>query len=220
MSQTVLVVGANRGIGLELSRQLAARGDRVIAACRKATPELSALDVRVEEGVDVTSDEAVSALVRRLEGVSLDVLILNAGILRSETLDDLDLDSIREQFEVNALGPLRVAAAARGLLSEGSKIAIVTSRMGSIADNTSGSRYGYRMSKAAVNMAGRSLSVDLAPRTSVVIVHPGWVRTDMTGHSGLIDPDESARGIIARVDALTPATTGTFWHQSGEPLPW
>ncbi len=218
---TVLVTGANRGIGLELAKQLSARGDQVIAACRETTTELARLDgVRVEAGVEVTSDASVEALAQALAGTPLDVLVLNAGILRADSLEALDFDAIREQFEVNALGPLRVARALLPNLRSGSKIAIVTSRMGSIADNTSGHMYGYRMSKAAVNMAGASLARDLAPRSiSVVLLHPGMVATTMTGGHG-IPPADSARGLIARIDALTLATSGTFQHMNGETLPW
>ncbi len=128
---------------------------------------------------------------------------------------------MRRQFEVNSLGPLRVTAALRGNFGEGSKVAIITSRMGSIADNTSGGRYGYRMSKTAVNMAGRSLAQDLREAgVAVVILHPGFVRTDMTGGQGLIDAPESAAGLIARIDELTLETSGSFRHTNGEDLPW
>lgn len=231
-SRTFLVTGANRGIGLELTAQLAARGDRVIAACRETTPELDALAagaggagdgraaVRVERGVEVTSDASVAELAGRLAGVTLDVLVLNAGILLGDTLETLDFEGARKQFEVNALGPLRVAKALLPNLREGSKIAIVTSRMGSVADNGSGRMYGYRMSKAAVNMAGVSLARDLHPRgIAVGLLHPGMVATDMTGGNG-VPPVDAARGLLARIDALDLAATGTFRHANGEPLPW
>ncbi len=218
---SILITGANRGIGLELVRQLVGRGDTVVAACRSRSSALDELGVRVIEGVDVTSDEAVAGLAGELTGTELDVLVNNAGILSRETLADLDFDRIRRQFEVNSLGPLRVTAGLRHLLRRGSKVAIITSRMGSIGDNTSGQRYGYRMSKAAVNMAGKSLASDLrADGIAVAILHPGFVRTAMTGHDGLIDPPESAAGLIARIDQLTLATTGGFWHANGEGLPW
>jgi len=142
-------------------------------------------------------------------------------VLSDESLADLDVDRIRRQFEVNSLGPLRVTAALRGNFDKGSKVAIVTSRMGSIEDNTSGGRYGYRMSKVAVNMAGRSLAHDLEEAgVAVVVLHPGFVRTDMTGRQGLIDPPESAAGLIARIDELSLETTGTFRHTNGETIPW
>ncbi len=219
--RSVLVTGANRGIGLELCRQLSARGDRVIAACRTASGQLEALGVRVEEGVDVTSEDSVGSLVRRLEGQTIDVLINNAGMLTRESLESMDFDAMRLQFEVNALGPLRVTRALLSQLGPGAKVAIITSRMGSIEDNSSGSRYGYRMSKAAVNMAGVSLARDLEERgIAVALLHPGHVRTDMTHHSGLVDVHEAVQGLLARLDALTMATTGTFWHANGEVLPW
>jgi NAD(P)-dependent dehydrogenase (short-subunit alcohol dehydrogenase family) len=219
---TILVTGANRGIGLALVRRLAARGDTVIGVCRKTSPELAALSgVRVEAGVDVTSDGEVEALGRRLEGVALDWLVLNAGVLRSDDLDELDLGAIRAQFEVNALGPLRVVRALLPGLGRGAKIALLTSRMGSMGDNGSGGHYGYRMSKAALNAAGVSLARDLRPRgIAVAILHPGYVRTDMTGGHGNVEPDEAARQLVERIDGLRLETSGTFFHANGQVLPW
>ena len=218
---TVCITGASRGIGLELARQFRDRGEDVVAACRKATEELKDLGVEIVEGVDVTDDGLVKKLGEAFGDRTIDILINNAGVLSDESLSDLDFDRMRNQFEVNSLGPLRVSAALRDRFANGSKVAIVTSRMGSIEDNTSGGRYGYRMSKAAVNMAGRSLAHDLKEAgVAVAILHPGFVRTDMTGGQGLVDPPESAAGIIARVDELTLEKTGTFWHANGEELPW
>jgi NAD(P)-dependent dehydrogenase (short-subunit alcohol dehydrogenase family) len=217
---TVLITGANRGIGLALARRFAGRGDRVIGACRRESPELARLGVRIESGVDVTSDEAVAALAGRLEG-TIDLLVLNAGILRADDLDDVSLESVREQIEVNAIAPLRVVRALAGRLQRGAKIAAITSRMGSIGDNGSGGYYGYRMSKAALNAMAVSLARDLAPAgVAVGILHPGFVRTEMTRGQGGLDPDESARMLVERIDALTLQTSGTFWHASGEVLPW
>jgi NAD(P)-dependent dehydrogenase (short-subunit alcohol dehydrogenase family) len=221
MSRTALVTGANRGIGLALSRRLKERGRDVIAVCRKSSPPLDALGVRVEAGVDLTSDDAVAGLAKRLAGVALDELICNAGILREDALDDRAYDDIREQFEVNAIAPVRVVAALHGNLRRGGKIALITSRMGSIADNGSGGYYGYRMSKAALNAAGMSLARDLAASgIALAILHPGFVRTDMTDGTGNIDPADAAAQLIDRLDALTPETTGTFWHANGQMLPW
>ncbi len=218
---TIVITGANRGIGLELCRQYAARGDTVIALCRRNSAELDACASRVEEGIDVADDGVVKELRQRLGDTRVDVLINNAGLLTRENLDDLDFERIRQQFEINSLGPLRVTKALLENLASGAKIAIITSRMGSIGDNTSGSRYGYRMSKAAVNIAGVSLSRDLEGRgIGVVILHPGFVRTGMTGGQGLIDAPESAAGLMARIDELTLQTTGRFLHMNGEPLPW
>ena len=218
---TVCITGANRGIGLEMARRCHGRGDEVVAACRASSDALIDLGVEVVEGVDVTDDDSVAMLADAIGGRSLDILINNAGLLTDENLQDLEFDRIRRQFEINSLGPLRVTAALRGSLGHGSKVAIVTSRMGSIEDNTSGGRYGYRMSKAAVNMAGRSLAHDLASDgVAVVILHPGFVRTDMTGNQGLVDAPESAAGLIARIDELTLESTGLFFHANGERLPW
>jgi NAD(P)-dependent dehydrogenase (short-subunit alcohol dehydrogenase family) len=204
-----------------LARQFQDRGDEVIASCRKTSEALDELGVEVVDGVDIADDSGVGRLARRLGDRRLDILVNNAGLLTDESLGDLDFDRIRRQFEINSLGPLRVTAALRRNLGAGSKVAIVTSRMGSIEDNTSGGRYGYRMSKAAVNMAGRSLAHDLkSDSVSVVILHPGFVRTGMTGHSGLVDPPESAAGLIARIDEVNLDTTGTFRHANGEALPW
>ncbi|MCT7957109.1 SDR family oxidoreductase [Laspinema palackyanum] len=217
---TYLVTGTARGIGLALCQQLQERGDTAIAVCRESSPELDALGIRVETGIDITSDQTLKELVQRLQGISLDVLVNNAGILEEDSLDRLDFDSIQRQFEVNALGTLRVTQALLPFLSPGSKIGIVTSRMGSIEDNSSGGYYGYRMSKVAVSMAGKSLAIDLKPRKIAVgIVHPGLVQTRMTDFSG-ISTREAAHGIIQRIDNLTLDNSGTFWHANGEVLPW
>jgi len=221
MSKTALVTGANRGIGLELCRQLKARGDHVIAVCRASSPELDKLGAKVEANIDVTDAEALHGLGKRLGDTKLDTLIANAGVLRSEELGKLDFGSIAQQVEVNALGPLRTVEAFLHCLHEGSKVAVITSRMGSIADNGSGGYYGYRMSKAALNAAAMSLAHDLKPRSvAVITLHPGFVRTDMTSKHGQLDPAESAKMLLARIEALTLKTTGKFLHASGEELPW
>jgi len=215
-----VVTGAGRGIGLELCRQLRGRGETVVAACRRVEPALAALGSEVVDGVEVTDDAGIARLVAALAGRRVDVLVNNAGILARESLDDLDVDSIRRQFEVNALAPLRVTRALLPNLGEGSKVAILTSRMGSIADNGSGGYYGYRMSKAAVNMAGVSLARDLRGRgIAVLLLHPGMVATEMTGGSG-IPVQESAANLIARIDSLGLEQSGTFHHADGQPLPW
>lgn len=221
---TALITGATGGIGYELARQLAARGTQVIATCRRSGTELDELGVRVEAGIDIATDAGRRALAARVVGESLDLVILNAGVLTQESLESLDdaaCARIREQFEVNALAPLHIAALLAPQLAAGAKLALVTSRMGSMGDNTSGGYYGYRMSKAALNAAGRSLAQDLAPRgVAVVLLHPGFVRTPMTGGRGDVDPATAARNLIARIDELTPASSGNFVHASGSSLPW
>ena len=217
---TSLVVGANRGIGLEICRQLRQRGDDVIAACRVPGADLDRLGATVIPGVDVADPDSVRRLAERLRDTELDVLIHNAGILTSETFDDLDFERMLRQYQVNALGPLRVVRALLGALKAGSKIGIVSSRVGSLGDNTSGGIYGYRMSKAAVNMAGVNLAHDLRAREiAVILLHPGLVATEMTGGKG-IEPSAAARGLIERIDALSLTDSGAFWHAEGYQLPW
>lgn len=220
---TYLVTGANRGIGLEICRQLVARGDEVIAVCRSSSDELGSLGAEVVEGIDVSEPADAAALAGRLSGRKIDVLVNNAGILRRDGLGRIaaSMDDLLAQFRTNSIGPILVTQALLSNLHRGSKVGIVTSRMGSVTDNTSGGAYGYRMSKAAVNIAGVSLAHDLKDEgIAVALLHPGYVRTDMTGHEGFVDTDESARGLIERMDELTLETSGGFWHANGERLPW
>ena len=217
----VVITGANQGIGLAMAQQLQARGDEVVAACRKASDALNAIGCEVVEGVDVCDDAGVELLRQAVGDRRVDVLINNAGILTSERFDDLDFDRMRKQYEVNTLGPLRVTKALSDNLHEGSKVGILTSRVGSMADNGSGGNYGYRMSKAAANMVGVNLMHDFKPRgIAVILLHPGYVKTNMTGGHGMTDTASSAKGLIARIDDLSMETTGTFWHAEGYQLPW
>ncbi len=219
---TYLITGSNRGIGLELCRQLKKRGDEVIATCRESSKELEAIGVRVESGIDVTSGSSVLQLINKLDNQIVDVLVQNAGIHESNSLSNLDPESLRRQFEVNALSPLCFTRAIMGQLKKGSKVIFITSRMGSIDDNTSGGSYGYRMSKVALCMAGKSLSVDLKPKgIAVSLLHPGLVKTRMTGFTSQgISAEKSAKGLIERMDLLTLENSGSFWHSNGEILPW
>ncbi len=221
--KTALVTGANRGIGLELVRQLKAKGFELIAVCRDSSSELDAESMRVESGIDVTRREDLTELKRRLGDTQLDLLVNNAGLLRGSSLAGIEdeLDDWRAQFEVNSLAPIRVTSALANNLASGAKVVVITSRMGSIADNTSGGQMAYRMSKAAVNAATVSLAHDLKERgIAVGLLHPGYVRTGMTGNTGHIDPHEAAAGLIARIEELNLETTGSFHHANGEALPW
>ena len=219
---TSLVTGANRGIGLAYCQQLHTRGDKVIAVCRQSSDKLDALGVRVESGIELTSPDSIAALVNGLAGQQLDTVILNAGILQSMGLEDLDSDGIKRQFEVNALAPLLLAHSLIGQMPHGAKLALMTSRMGSIDDNTSGGSYGYRMSKVALNMVGRSLSIDLKSRgIAVAILHPGLVSTRMINFNPKgISTKTAVLGLLARIDGLDLETSGTFWHANGQKLPW
>lgn len=220
-SQVVVITGANRGIGLELARLYARQGCEVIGVCRQSSDELAEVAAQVIDGVDVTTEAGIEKLTARLAGKRISLLINNAGLLKDEQLGSIDFDSIRTQMEINAYAPLRVAEALVPLMGQGSKIANITSRMGSIADNDSGGRYGYRASKAALNAFGKSLAMDLKPKgIAVVQLHPGYVKTRMVNFGGLITPEESARGLADRIANLSLENTGTFWHSNGEELPW
>lgn len=223
MSDTnvVVITGANRGIGLELARHYAGEGHEVIGVCRQSSEELASVAAQVIEGVDVTTNEGIAKLKAGLAGKDISLLINNAGLLQDEQLGSIDFDSIRTQMEINAYAPLRVAQALIPLMRQGSKIANITSRMGSIADNDSGGRYGYRASKAALNAFGKSMAMDLKPEgIAVAQLHPGYVKTRMVNFGGLITPEESARGLAERIAQLSLENTGSFWHSNGEELPW
>ena len=219
---TYLITGSNRGIGLELCNQIHNRGDEVIATCRRASPELINLGVRIEENIDISSEEAITNLAKKLSGINLDCIINNAGIYEFNSLEDFQKKSILRQFEINALSPICMTQSLKHLLKRSSKVAFITSRMGSIGDNSSGSSYGYRMSKVALSMGAKSLSLDLLKEEIyVAILHPGLVSTRMTGFTrNGITTEESANGILKRIDSLNKNNSGTFWHANGQVLPW
>lgn len=224
MSGTVLITGANRGIGLALAHLYHDRGWQVIGVCRSSGNEVAELKefaTRVIEGVDVVAAADVARLRQELADTRVDVLINNAGLLRDDTLGELNVDDLRAQMEVNAFAPLLVTEALLANLSSGSKVINITSRMGSIADNGSGGFYGYRASKAALNALGRSLAMDLKPRgIAVAQLHPGMVQTRMINFTGQISPEQAAAGLLDRIDELTLERSGSFWHSNGEELPW
>lgn len=216
-----VVTGANRGIGLDLAKQLKARGANVVAICRRRSSELEALGVRIESGFDLSDPSSWSAIASRLEHDEIELLIHNAGIASIDAKDSLDLDAVLTQFATNAVAPLFLTRALTPRLASGAKVALISSRMGSIGDNTSGGYYGYRMSKAALNSAGVSLAHELkSAGVALAILHPGAVRTAMTRHTGMLEASQSARGLLDRIDELTLETTGRFLHMSGEVLPW
>ncbi len=219
---TILITGSNRGIGLELAQQLQRKGSNVIATCRKTSQELNSLGVHVIENVDISSGQSITQLKRSLKNIKLDCLIHNAGIAEYNSFEELDPESIKRQFDINALSPLCMTRSLINFFNKNSKIAFITSRMASLDDNTSGSSYGYRMSKIALSMAAKSLSIDLLSKNIyVAILHPGLVSTRMTGFTkNGISTKESVNGLIERIDALNETNTGSFWHSNGENLPW
>jgi NAD(P)-dependent dehydrogenase (short-subunit alcohol dehydrogenase family) len=229
--KTVLVSGANRGLGREFVRQYAADGWKVYAACRdprKAAElgRLAAGNGRIEVlAMDVANGASVAAAAGRIAGAPIDLLVNNAGVgsPKGQKLGSLDYAAWARVLDINTLGPVRVTEAFLPNLERGGgkKVVTITSKMGSIDDNGSGGSYAYRTSKTAVNMAVKSLSIDLAPRgITCIVVHPGWVRTDMGGPSGLISPEESISGIRRVIARLTPADAGGFFNYDGKPIAW
>jgi NAD(P)-dependent dehydrogenase (short-subunit alcohol dehydrogenase family) len=228
---TAVVTGANKGIGLALCQALVDRGWSVLAACRRAAADLAALPVVVVEGIDLATDEGEERLRQAVAGVPIELVIANAGVFSAGTLAELDLDVVASEFDVNALGALRTVRACLPALGPGAKIALISSRAGSIGDNSSGGSYGYRMSKAALNMAAVSLARDLEPRRiAVVVLHPGVVATDL--FQGAPEAQRMATGVhweapesvagplLDRIDQLTLETTGRFITRTGAEIPW
>ncbi|QPB84900.1 SDR family NAD(P)-dependent oxidoreductase [Pseudoalteromonas rubra] len=221
MSKHVVITGANRGIGLELCRHYVAAGDRVTALVRRTSEELQSLGVTVLDGIDVSIAEDVRTLSSALGDQVIDILINNAGIFHNETLQQMDFTTLEQQLMVNAVAPVRVTHALLRNLTAGGKVAMITSRMGSIEDNGSGAYIGYRMSKAALNAAGVSLAHELKPHgIAVALLHPGFVQTQMVNYAGDISPAEAAQRLIQRIDELKLETSGGFWHANGDRLPW
>ena len=222
----VVVTGANRGIGLELVRQLLARGDRVEAAVRDPDKalELKQLDARIHR-VDVTQDAQVAELATALGDLAIDMVINCAGVYGGsrQTVRDFDVGDAMRTFDVNAIGPLRVTRALLPHVRRGQvkKLVHVTSGMGSIGDNKMGGFYGYRMSKAALNMMSRSLAVDLrADGIASYVINPGWVQTDMGGTNAPTPVDVSVRGMLREIDAATLADSGEFLDYKGGRYVW
>ncbi len=224
---TLLITGANRGLGLAFARSYAADGWRVHACCRhpdkaKALKELEG-DL-VCHRLDVTDGLQVSSLARSLADESVDLLVNNAGIQETHSaFGETDYDEWQEVLEVNTLAPLRMAERFADLVaaSERRVIASLSSGLGSIAINEDGGSYPYRTSKAALNMITKGLSVDLADRGIIVVaLSPGWVRTDMGGEGADLTPEESIADLRAVIDRLTPADSGHFFNHTGEERPW
>jgi NAD(P)-dependent dehydrogenase (short-subunit alcohol dehydrogenase family) len=229
---TVLVTGANRGLGLEFVRQYADDGWLVYAACRapKAAKELKELESRHGDRIrilalDVTDGESVKSAAGHLRGEPIDLLINNAGVggPPGQRLGSFDYTAWAKVLDANTLGPMRVVEAfvENVAKSHDKRIVTITSGMGSIEDNTSGGSYAYRSSKAGVNAIMKSLSLDLAPRgVTCVVVNPGWVRTDMGGPRGTLAPAESIKALRSVIAGLKPKDSGKFLNYNGRTYPW
>jgi len=232
MASTILITGANRGIGFEITQQYAKAGWRVIACCREPDKAQELDGVRSDHGeqvsihrLDVTNSEPIKALVTSMENTPIDILLNNAGIYgqRDDSLGNIDEDKWLETFRVNTIAPIKVMEAFIDVVAASKRkvFATITSKMGSIADNTSGGSYVYRSSKAALNAAMKSAANDLEGRgISVVAIHPGWVRTDMGGSSGLLSVEQSAKSIRELLGRVSIEDTGKFFNYDGTVIPW
>ena len=223
---TVLITGANRGIGLALAKQFSKQGFNVIATARTPAQasELKALPVQVEQ-LDIAQADSVAKLATKLKGRGIDMLINNAGISghSSQRFEDLDIEQLTKVFNVNSLGALRVTQALLpNLLLENTRIvASLSSRMGSIADNTRGCCYGYRASKSALNSVSKTLAIEFADRDfTFVTLHPGWVKTDMTSDAATYTPRQSAEKLYTVITGLDQQSNGQFYDLLGNRLPW
>lgn len=232
MPETVVITGANRGLGLEFARSYAEQGHRVFACCRQpeqatALAELAAgSDGRLSvHPLNVVNESHRQALAAVLTGTAVDILINNAGMYphRGIGFGDLEASQWLEGFYVNAIGPVLLAQTLVNNIAASQRklIASVTSKMGSIEDNGSGGAYAYRSSKTALNSAMRSLAHDLEERgISVILLHPGWVKTDMGGVNAMITVEESVAQMRAIIDRAGIDDSGTFFDRNGKTIPW
>jgi NAD(P)-dependent dehydrogenase (short-subunit alcohol dehydrogenase family) len=226
---TVFITGAKRGIGFEFTKQYAEDGWKVLACCRDpaSAPELLALahknsNIQVVT-LDIMNFKQIEHVADTLQHTPIDVLINNAGIYPESRFGDVDMDEWSTAFKINSMAPLKLAEAFQANLakSELKKLATLSSKMGSIEDNTSGGSYIYRSTKTAVNMVMKSLSIDLATTgISVVTLHPGWVLTDMGGPNALINVKTSVSGLRNVIDKLSLVNTGKFIAYDGKEIAW
>lgn len=224
--QHVLITGANRGIGLEFARQYLARGNRVTACCRdpSAAGALGKLacPALVILPLDVGDEAAISALPDRLDGAGIDIFINNAGVYgQGQALDEVSADEWLRVLRVNTVAPLLLTRVLLPVLGRGAKLLYLSSKMGSIAENTGGSTYVYRSSKTALNQVVKSLALDLAGNGLLAAaLHPGWVKTDMGGPNALIDTQTSVSGMMGVIDRLDATGSGGFFNYDGTAIPW
>ncbi len=218
----VVITGANRGVGLGLTKTYSARGDHVIACVRQTSKELEATGAEVHTGVDLRDRAAIIDFSSSIPADTIDLIVNNAAIFVDRgPVEDTDIEVIEEELRVNVLGPLLLTRDLLNALRDGGKIAFVSSAIGSIEENELGLYYGYRMSKASINMIVKNLSNDLWSRKiSTIAIHPGFVRTRLTDFAGEWSIEEAAEGMVKQIDRLTLDTSGTFWHQNGRQIAW
>jgi NAD(P)-dependent dehydrogenase (short-subunit alcohol dehydrogenase family) len=225
MPQTCIVTGANRGIGLELARQLAERGDTVIGTARapESASDLNALGVRVE-ALDLETPKSVPAFARKLKGAPVDILVLNAAVgVAGPAVEEVTAEDLESHFRVNAVGPFLLTQALLPNLraSERRLVVAISSGLGSIAENSNGGWVAYRVSKTALHQLMRTLSAELSKENlTFVLISPGWVRTRMGGQAAPLSPEESVRSVLKIVDRLGPKDSGRFFNQRGREIPW
>lgn len=225
MASTYLITGANRGIGLEFAKQLRARGDTVIATCREVekAAELKATGAEVL-ALDVASEASIAQFTKGLNERGIDVLINNAGVSStSKSLADCTQEELARVLLINSIAPMLVTKALLPNLKQGTRkqVVSISSQLGSIANNTGGSSYGYRASKAALNQFNRSLSAELSPQGyHTLCMHPGWVRTDMGGPNATLSTEESVKSMLGVIDTARDVASGSFLNFDGKPLPW
>ncbi|KEQ18895.1 SDR family oxidoreductase [Endozoicomonas numazuensis] len=229
MTKNVVVTGANRGLGLEYCKQFLEKGYKVYACCRAPESAEDLLKLKQQNSqkletvpLDVTNPTQRMNLKYTLQGDQIDILVNNAGIYGHRlNFGDVESEEWHKVMEVNTIAPLLLVQELVDLMPQGAKVVLMTSKMGSIADNSSGGSYIYRSTKAALNAVGKSLALDLSGKgVSVAICHPGWVQTDMGGPNALIDTKTSVKGLINVLEALGPENTGQFFNYDGAVIPW
>ena len=225
MAQTCVVTGANRGIGLELARQLSERGDTVIGTARDpgSATDLGKLGTRVEE-LDVGNPKSIAAFARRLKGTAVDLLVHNAAVgVSGPAVEKVDAESVEEHFRVNTLGPLRLTQALLPHLRSGERklVVAISSGLGSISENSTGGWVAYRISKTALHQVMRTLDAELSKEgLTFVLLSPGWVRTRMGGKDAPLSPEDSVRGLLKVIDRLGPKDSGRFFTERGREIAW
>ncbi len=228
---TLFITGANRGLGLEFAKQFLDLGWEVLATARNPEKSQDLQELAKEKGdqisllqLDLRDFQKIESLAQKLEGKKIDLLLSNGAVYGGkQAFGDMDYENWKEVFVVNTMAPLKLAEAFLPHVERGEKkwMVFVTSKMGSIADNQSGGNYIYRSTKAALNMVCKSLSIDLKPKgITAIVIHPGWVKTDMGGEHAPLTPKESISGMIQVIQNLSIEKTGRFYNYDGTQLPW